>query len=614
MQFGAIVHEPKSTLSYAYDEDTLHIRIKTAAGDVQKVYLRAADPFNWSPSKDDPSVYQFETESIRTIPMEKECTTQYHDVWFCEVKGFKTKRIRYAFVLENSDETIFAGCHKFVDLKENEEEKNNLTNYYNFPYLNEEDVYRAPQWVKDTVWYQIFPDRFYNGNDETWGQCIKTETDEKYGGNLEGIIKKLDYLVSLGVNGIYLTPIFTSVSSHKYDTTDYMNIDPDFGDNKQFKTLVEEAHKRGIKIMLDAVFNHCGYDHPFWQDVLKNGKNSKYYDCFYVLDESKPVAYERKNGEINGYIDRERLNYRTFGFVPEMPKWNTGNPIVREYLLSVAQYWLQEYHIDGWRLDVSNEVSHDFWRAFKKRVESINPDVYILGENWDNSYPWLRGDQFHAVMNYEFMNIVWNFLGASAEIKDHYSATQFRWMMSQLQADYPQNVAQNMFNLLDSHDTSRIYTVCGENLQRTMLAYVIQMTFAGCPSIYYGGENAASGIEYANRVCMLWDNSEVRSLMTEHLRRLIHIRRHGDACTSTQIQWLVTDDKTKTIVYKKTTNRKCLYVFVHNSEDEHSIELPEELKNQTLKDLYNDKILSLGETVKLNPFGFLILSSDEDII
>lgn len=606
MQFGAIIHEAKSVLAYAYDQDTLHIRIKTGIGDVEKVTLQAVDPFNWAQDIQDPTIYRFEKESIQSIPMKKECSTQYHDVWFGELKGFESKRIRYSFVLENDHEYILAGCHGFVNLSEKEEEKSNINNYYNFPYINEEDVYQAPEWVKTTVWYQIFTDRFYNGKGESWGKCVETGSDEKYGGNLQGVIEKLDYLVSLGINGIYFTPIFHSVSSHKYDTTDYRNIDPDFGNNEIFRTLVEEAHKRGIRIMLDAVFNHCGYAHPFWQDVLKNGKDSKYYDCFYILDESKPVAYERKPKEIDGYVDRERLNYRTFGFEPRMPKWNTGNPIVREYLLQVAEYWVQEYHIDGWRLDVSNEVSHDFWREFRKRIQNINPDVYILGENWDNSYPWLQGEQFHAVMNYELMNIVWNFLGVGKDQNESYNAALFKQKLSQLQVDYPKNVAQYMFNHVDSHDTSRIYTVCGENLERTMLAYVIQMTLAGAPSIYYGGEKCAAGSDFENRVCMSWEKSDTGDKMTQHLKQLIRIRKSEKACRTTEIDWLMADNETGAILYKKPTERGSIYVLLHNSDVTDMMELPDELKQQEVIDLYQDKVIQLGTEMELNPYEFAI--------
>lgn len=606
MQFGAVLHEPKSALSYAYDENTLHIRIKTGKGDVSKVTLQAVDPFNWSPDLDNLPAYRFETETIKKIPMKKECSTEFHDVWFCEVKGFETKRIRYAFILENKNECIFAGCHGFVNLQEREEERNNIFNYYNFPYVNEEDVYQAPGWVKDTVWYQIFPDSFYNGDNSTWGTCIQTGENGKYGGNLQGVIEKLDYLKDLGINGIYFTPIFTSVSSHKYDTTDYMNIDPMLGDNEVFRTLVNEAHNRGIRIMLDAVFNHCGEKHPFWQDVLKNGKNSKYYDCFYILDESKPIAYETKAGEMNGNVDRERLNYRTFGFVPGMPKWRTGNPVVREYLLNVAEYWVKEYHIDGWRLDVSNEVSHDFWREFRKRIQKINSEVYILGENWDNSYSWLRGDQFHAVMNYEFMNILWNFLGVSGECKDNYNATQFKWKLSQLQIDYPQNVTQNMFNHVDSHDTARIHTVCGENLNRTMLAYVIQMTYAGAPSIYYGSEKGAVGSENSNRICMSWEKTAIGDELTEHLKTLIRIRKNEEACRTIETNWLLTDNSTGTVLYKKTAKNKTLYILIHNSESEDIVELPDELKNQEVIDLYHRKNVRFEKSLKVKPYEFAI--------
>src|SRR5699024_5658775 len=205
-----------------------------------------------------------------------------------------------------------------------------------------------------------------------------------------GIIKHLDYLVDLGINGIYFTPIFKAHSNHKYDTIDYMEIDPQFGDKSTFKELVKACHEKGIRIMLDAVFNHSGYYFSQFQDVLEKGENSKYKNWFHIKDfpiQTDPVP-----------------NFDSFAFTSHMPKLNTEHPDVKQYLLDVATYWIKEFDIDGWRLDVANEVDHQFWREFRTAVKSVKQDVYILGEIWHDSMPWLQGDQFDAVMNYPFTN------------------------------------------------------------------------------------------------------------------------------------------------------------------------------------------------------------------
>ncbi|EGL82787.1 alpha amylase catalytic region [Caldalkalibacillus thermarum TA2.A1] len=226
---------------------------------------------------------------------------------------------------------------------------------------------------------------------ESYRQLI----DNFFGGDLQGVIDHIDHLTELGVNAIYFTPIFEAYSNHKYDTIDYLQVDKHFGNNELLKTLVDVCHQNGIRVMLDAVFNHAGYYFPPFQDVLKHQEKSKYKDWFHLRE--FPIQTE------------PRPNYDTFAFTPFMPKFNTENPEVKEYLLNVAKYWIEEVGIDGWRLDVANEVDHAFWREFLKVVKQAKPDAYILGEIWHNALPWLQGDQFDAVMNYPVTNAALDF-------------------------------------------------------------------------------------------------------------------------------------------------------------------------------------------------------------
>ncbi len=479
-----------------------------------------------------------------------------------------------------------------------------MRNYFNFPYISREDVYKAPDWVKDTVWYEIFPERFCKGEDNKqdllpWGagEEVHSEHDiyRRYGGDLQGVINMLDYLKEMGFSGIYFTPIFKSPSTHKYDTTDYFSVDPDFGSNDKLKQLIDEAHKRSIKIMLDAVFNHCGGEHPFWQDVLKNGVNSKYADCFYIMDRSKPIEVTN---------DKEKLNYKTFGFVGDMPKWNTGNEIARDYLLKAAEFWVKEYGIDGWRLDVSNEVSHDFWRAFRQRIKTINPDVYILGENWDNSYPWLMGDQMDAVMNYEFTNPVWNFLGVDPHIVRSYTPTRFKQAIDALLTSYPRNLTANLFNLLDSHDTPRLLTVCGGNDDIALQAYAIQMTLAGSPAIYYGGEVGLDGDGHNNRKCMEWDEAKQNQKLKQGIKRLIEIRNQYDATKAVELEWIAADDDNGCIAYKKQGSNHLIYLLLNSSDTPQTLDLP---KIGMVELMSNNQIDT--KNITLPPHGFAILKS-----
>ena len=360
----AILHIPKSNYSYAYDSNTLHMRIRVKKGEIKKAYLRIGDPYNWEQGGLDGGNLNGDDAKGwlggGNYPMRKELETEYFDYWFCEYKPPK-KRSRYAFILESEDEKILVG-EKRVEIledKKNDESKlSNLSNFFSYPYINSKDVLEMPEWVKNIVWYQIFPERFANGNEkispknvEPWG--THPERDNFMGGDLYGIYEKLDYLEELGITGLYLCPIFHGKTNHKYDTISYYDIDPHFGDKVIFKKLVEKAHSKGIKIMLDAVFNHVGSNHPFWLDVVENRENSKYAKWFVI-----------NNFNSDGTID-----YETFANVKEMPKLNVEYPECREYLLQVAEYWIKEFDIDGWRLDVCNEIDHKFWREFRERCK-----------------------------------------------------------------------------------------------------------------------------------------------------------------------------------------------------------------------------------------------------
>ncbi len=609
MNIHAIIHEPKSSMCYAYDDKTLHLRLKTARGDIEKVTARAVDPFNWV--ADESGNYVFDYASIAEIPMRLEGSTELYDVWFAEVSGEPWYRIRYAFIAESGGESYVIGCNnRLPATKENVQD---VWNYYSFPYINGEDVYSAPDWVKDTVWYEIFPERFRRSKDNAdclpWGEEADVEgaadVYRKFGGDLQGVIDMLSYIKSLGVNGIYFTPIFAAPSTHKYDPSDYFTIDPDFGDNEKFGELVKQAHGMGIRVMLDAVYNHCGEQHPFWLDVLENGAASQYADCFYIVDKNKPVAPAPNTPE-------RGLNYRTFAFTLSMPKWNTENQIARKYLLDSARYWIEKYDIDGWRLDVCNEVSHAFWRDFRKVVKGIKPDLYTVGEIWTGSYPWLMGDQFDAVMNYGFMNAVWGFIGTDIAItKQKLTATQFARTIDNLLTQYPRHTTQYMFNLLESHDTARFMTVCGENASIALLGYVLLLTFTGTPAIYYGGEVGIGGNQHNNRKCMVWDTSKQDLHLQSAIKKLIAIRSNHSACHSIDIEWLQTNDDTGCVLFKKQSESETLYAAINNSTEPRTIALPSAIHGQNFTDILNEQSLQAPTELNLPPYGFMLLMCDK---
>lgn len=575
----AIYHRPKDAFAYAYDERTLHIRLRTKKDDVDAVYLLFGDPYVW---KD--GAWQFDKQ-----PMQKSGCDALFDYWFIAVQP-PYRRLRYGFELHAQGNMLIYTEKGFYE----EAPTDDTAYYFCFPFLNRADVFDAPAWVKNTIWYQIFPERFANGNPRLnppntlpWGS-VEPTTTSFFGGDFEGIIERLDYLVELGINGIYFTPIFKAPSNHKYDTIDYFEIDPQFGDKQTFKRLVHACHQKGIRVMLDAVFNHSGYYFAPFQDVLKNGEKSRYKDWFHIREfplQTEPIP-----------------NYDTFAFVPQMPKLNTENPEVKQYLLDVATYWIREFDIDGWRLDVANEVDHQFWREFRQAVKAIKPDVYILGEIWHDAMPWLRGDQFDAVMNYPFTNGALNYFA-----KGNVRASEFAYTIVNVLHNYPHNVNEVAFNLLGSHDTPRILTQCGEQKEKVKLMFTFQLSFSGSPCIYYGDEiGLTGGQDPLCRKCMIWEKEKQDRDIFAHVQTLIALRKQYRALRFEEFHVLETNDETNHIAYVKTYDDETIVCVLNNAETPLTWTVPFSLKDKTITNLWTNEFLT-KQTMTIEPYGFLML-------
>lgn len=577
----AIYHRPKNNYAYAYDNETLHIRLRTKKNDVTSVNLIHGDPYHWEDG----------AWVINKTEMKISGSTDLFDYWFVEIKP-PFRRLRYGFELTSLEESIVYAERGFYE----EIPTDDTAYYFCFPFLNEADIFKAPSWAKDTVWYQIFPERFANGdpsiNPKGTLAWESTEPTPKnfFGGDFEGVIQNLDHLVNLGVNGIYFTPIFKAFSNHKYDTIDYLEIDPQFGSKETFKRLVDECHKRDIKVMLDAVFNHSGYYFEPFQDVLKNQEKSKYKDWFHLKE--FPIVTD------------PIPNYDAFAFVPSMPKLNTENPEVKSYLLEVGKYWAKEFNIDGWRLDVANEVDHAFWREFRKEVKSANPELYILGEIWHDSMPWLQGDQFDAVMNYPFTNGALDFFA-----KDKISAKQFTDIISEVLHSYPQNINEVAFNLLGSHDTPRVLTICNDNLEKLKLLYTFQLSFPGAPCIYYGDEIGMTGKQDPGcRKCMIWDEDRQNLELFSYVQLLINLRKEHQAFGSKGIfRFIEADNDNNAVVYSKSYQDETFVFILSNNPDKITIKTPDCLVNQTAFDVLMNQSVSYNDEIEIEGFGIKII-------
>lgn len=510
MDFNAVYHRANDNYCYPLDGEQLIINIKTGY-DVRYVNIIQGDPFksgilgggeSWS-------------GDWINIPFKKRLKNQ---LWWTTTIKPEFKRLKYYFELQTDSERWFYFEDGFVSEAQMQLEGRSRQCFV-FPWMNPADIPVTPDWVNETIWYQIFPERFCNGDPSInpegtlpWRNKGSVTNKEFFGGDLQGIINKLDYIQGLGVSGLYLTPINEAPTPHKYDTTDYTKIDPHFGSEETMITLVREAHNRGIRIMLDGVFNHSGQEFAPWLDVKEKGPQSEYWDWFMINEwpfkQDGGCAYAKQ--------------YYTFAFFDSMPKLNTNNPKVREYLIGVCENWVRNYDVDGIRLDVANEISHTFCKELRTHLKAIKPDIYILGEIWHDAMPWLRGDEFDAVMNYPLAESIKDFW-----IDKSLTNEDFEYTINRCYTGYMQQTNDVLFNLLDSHDTKRLRSDV-KNLDEYFQQLAVLFTMPGSPCIYYGTEIAMEGgYDPDCRRCMPWEEIDagVYDERIQIVRSLLQLRR-----------------------------------------------------------------------------------------
>jgi cyclomaltodextrinase len=368
----------------------------------------------------------------------------------------------------------------------------------------------SPSWVPDAVFYQIFPDRFRRHRGP-WPAAGSGATREICGGDLVGVREALPYLEDLGVNALYLTPIFAAASYHRYDTLDYYAVDPLLGGDKALSDLVVALRSRGMRIVLDGVFNHASDHHPFFADAVRRGPRSEYWNWFSIHGEAVSTVPEP--------------NYDCWAGVPSMPEWNQRNPEVREYLLSVVRHWIQEFGIDGWRLDTTEYLPPDFVRAIDAAAKEVNPDAYVLGEVMGLGTPWFRHDALDGVMHYKLWERLVAFIA-----EETWDAVRLASSLHSIWHSYTESGNYNSMTLLGSHDKPRFLTLCGGDKRKLLLATAFLFTFPGAPAIYYGDEIGLEGGEDPdNRRCFPWDEAEWDHALLGRVRELVALRRRYSA-------------------------------------------------------------------------------------
>ena len=502
MDLAAIFHESRIPMCCMTDPETLQITLRTGR-EVERAELICADPYEAGIAGGE------EAWQGRRIAMEPWLELEHHQLWRIVLKP-PFRRLRYVFALTQAQEQWY--CYE-DGLRPNLQ-LDGRVQCFQMPWMNPADCIAPPDWVRHTVWYQVYPDRFCRGGSGRpgalpWRHGPVTNA-ERFGGDLAGIAQKLPYLAGLGVNGLYLNPIFAARSFHKYDTTDYTRVDPDFGTEADLQELVRQAHANGIRVMLDAVFNHCGPGFAPWRDVVEKGPGSAWRDWFFV--NRWPVE--------EGRTDDGR--YFSFSFHGGMPKLNTNHPAVQDYLIGLCEDWVRRYDIDGLRFDVGNEISHAFLRRLRVRLKALKPDLYLLGEIWHDAPAWLEGDEYDAVMHYPLQSAVRRFFE-----DESLPARAFGWQAGRCLAAYAPQVSAAQFTLLDSHDTIRLRSrVRSEDEFWQQLAALF--TLPGSPCVYYGTELALEGGHDPDcRRCMPWDelDTDAGRARLDAMRSLIALRR-----------------------------------------------------------------------------------------
>lgn len=547
----AVFHVLDTPYSYGKDKDTLVVRVRVARNDIRECYIYYKDRYDWE--------NQYNKKAMRIVG-----ETEFFTYYQTEISVFRN-RYRYYF------EFIDINCEKFQYNERgfvNEYFNYNDMNSFQFPYIAEEDLYEEIKWLQESVVYQIFPDRFCNGDSSIdiegtseWGKG-RVHRRSIYGGDLRGIINKLNYLDDLGINLIYLTPIFRASTNHKYNTQDYFDIDPQFGTINEAKELVDKAHKLGMKVVFDAVFNHSGSDFFAFEDLIENQQKSKYKDWYFI--DSWPVT-------------KSKNKYYTFANgCDNMPKLNTNNEEIKDYLLRVGEFWIKEVGIDGWRLDVCDEVGHEFWRAFRKRIKSIKKDAIIIGEIMHEANSFLKGDQLDGIMNYPFKNAVIDFFA-----KGIISGREFFDIMAENRVLYMESITKQMWNLVGSHDTKRIYTECDGNIDRIKLSIAYQFLYIGVPYIYYGDEVGLSGGDDPNnRKCMNWNENTQNREIFDFYRNIINIRKENKVFIYGTFEEVYCENNI--IAFKRVLNNEETLIIFNNNEDEYVVRLNVESKGVNL--------------------------------
>ena len=569
MEYSAIFHDMDKRFCYAIDKDLFVIRVQVKKDDMEEIILHCEDKYIPMERKD----------TRKTITMKKVATSRFHDYYEAQLQ-MHLICLRYFFEFKDMQgERVYYGNYEF-----SKECITNRDRMFDCPQnLREEEMFEVPEWAANKAVYQIFPSRFAASQPvdrELWYKAPITPMDDLHG-DLRGIIEHMDHIQKLGIDVLYMTPVFKSNSCHKYDTIDYYQVDPSFGTLEDLKELVQKAHERGMKVVMDAVFNHTAREFFAFEDILEKGEKSKYLDWYFI--EGFPL--ESGSGEIP--------NFKCFAYHGGMPKLNLRNPEVEKFITDVACYWIKECDIDGWRLDVGDEISHFFWKRFREAVKAVKKNMLIIGEIWHYAGDFLEGDEWDTVMNYPFYL---NMIDLLAEEKINVS--RFVQNLGYLKGRLNKKCYPLMWNLIDSHDTARFLYLCNNNKKKQHLAAAFQLLLPGMPMIYYGDEYAMPGANDPDcRRGMYWDVEYQDQEMFEWYKQLLHIRKAHTCIVDGELIETIVKDEEETIVFIRKNGEETIALIFNCSSNAKEFNEYAQKYNLLRENVFDGKVEGLDAAV-----------------
>ena len=530
-----------------------------------------------------------EDEDFRPVELRKYAETDRFVFWGVQVE-FRANVAKFSFAATTEDNlNLYLGTSGIANFISPSEK-----------WIYDSSIYQRhsiPDWVYGSVMYQVFPERFANGRSEInpentveWGS-VPTRLDFQ-GGDLYGVIDKLDHIESLGVNILYLNPIFLSGSTHKYDSWDHFKVDPTLGGDDGLRDLISNCHDRNIKVILDCSLNHVHPRHFAFQDIVKNGENSEYKNWFTIFDypvrlihrphlyaNTYKVGWDGNEEEYKRYLEKTfdetkvpvevrdddgpivEPSYKAWWGVPDMPKVNFESKEARQWALDVTKHWIENIDIDGWRMDVAKELDFSFWKEFRDIAHKANKDTLLISEIFGDTSQWLQGDRFDGTMNYSFREAMTDYF-ATKRINNK----EFADSLANLYSMYSFEALSSCQNLLSSHDVKRFLNRCGNEEDGILGAIFLQATFPGIAGIYYGDEIGLGGADDPfNREPFPWHSEESwNSTILDYTKKLMNIKKSSSIFKYGRFELL--DDNEQFVAFRRILKDESMLCIINRSK------------------------------------------------